>query len=219
MISFGIISEGRTDQIVIDAILHGYFHPKDLTVNYVQPSPILSETPAGWGHVFNCLKNLDAEGTLQYNNYLVIQIDADKQDDYGVPSQALSDIDRVLNIIEKLKNSINKDFYTANQNRFIFAVALDTIECWILPLLYIDDRSQKTTGCLESANRALRKSGNNGLSAGDKMFPRSFVDVTRDYRKKRILIQHHDKNISLKYFISQLEVIDKNTNPVQVENI
>ncbi|WP_413261147.1 hypothetical protein [Floridanema flaviceps] len=37
MISFGLITEGLTDQIVIEDILSGYFNTDDIIVNPLQP--------------------------------------------------------------------------------------------------------------------------------------------------------------------------------------
>ncbi|MFB2875510.1 hypothetical protein [Floridanema aerugineum] len=37
MITFGLITEGLTDQIVIEDILSGYFNTADIIVNPLQP--------------------------------------------------------------------------------------------------------------------------------------------------------------------------------------
>src|SRR5262245_19879490 len=86
LLKFGVIAEGPTDQVVIENILVGYFGEDNIVVNPVEPPRPLDETPGGWGRVIKCLERDDHEGFLQYNDYLVIHIDADTQDDYGVPS-------------------------------------------------------------------------------------------------------------------------------------
>jgi hypothetical protein len=85
VLKFGIIAEGPTDQTVIENILLGYFEDQEneVFVQYVQPPRPLTETPAGWGHVFKSLERKDYEGALQFNDYLVIQIDTDVQEEPG----------------------------------------------------------------------------------------------------------------------------------------
>ena len=151
MLTFGVIAEGPTDQTVIENILLGYFKDQEdePDVRYIQPPRPLTETPAGWGHVFKSLERKDYEGALQYNDYLVIHIDTDVQEEPGfdVPRREgrtqLSIPDRVDRVIARLKRDIDAAFYQANAHRILFAIAVDTIECWLLPLLYRDTKSSE----------------------------------------------------------------------------
>jgi hypothetical protein len=213
MLKFGIIAEGPTDQTVIENILLGYFESQEdePAINPIQPPRPLLETPAGWGQVFKSLERKDYEGALQYNDFLVIHIDTDVQEEpgFGVPKRdgekELAVSDRVDRVIVRLKEDIDNDFALANAHRILFAIAVDTIECWLLPLLYGGKKSAKTTGCLESANRALRKANVNALSAGEKKFIQAYDEASSSYRKRKTLNKHHDKNPSLKLFIRQLD--------------
>ena len=152
---------------------------------------------------------------LQFNDYLVIHIDTDVQEEpgFGVPrrdgGKELSGSDRVDRVIARLKRDMDAGFYEANANRILFAIAVDTIECWLLPLLYSDKKAGKTTGCLESANRALRKTNQNALSAGESKFIHSYEKASSGYRKRKTLIELHGKNPSLELFIKQLDTLQK----------
>jgi hypothetical protein len=213
VLKFGIIAEGPADQTVIENILLGYFQhqEEEPAINPIQPPRPLTETPAGWGHVFKSLERKDYEGALQYNDYLVIHIDTDVQEDPGfdVPRRSdgkpLTVSERVDRVIFRLRQDIDEVFYQTNANRFLFAIAVETIECWLLPLLYGDNKAAKTTGCLESANQALRKSDRNALSSGERKFIRAFEEASSGYRKRKTLIELHDKNPSLELFIKQLD--------------
>lgn len=215
MLKFAIIAEGPTDQTVIENILLGYFEAEEdePVIQYIQPPRPLTEAPAGWGHVFQSLRRKDYDGALQYNDYLVIHIDTDVQEEpgFGVPrregGRELSISDRVDRVIARLKQDIDADFYRANADRILFAIAVDTIECWLLPLLYPGNRVAKITGCLESANRALRKADQDGLSAGQSKFIRAYDTASSGYRKRKTLIQHHRRNPSLELFVKQLEAL------------
>jgi hypothetical protein len=226
MLTFGIIAEGPTDQTVIENLLLGYFEDQENepVIQYIQPPRPLTQTPAGWGHVFKSLERKDYEGALQYNDYLVIQIDTDVQEEPGfnVPrregGKELSVLERVTRVIEKIKEFIDVAFYEANKHRILFAVTVDTIECWLLPLLFGNKKAAKTTGCLESANQALRKADENALSAGENKFIRAYEKASRGYRKRKTLIKLGNKNPSLELFIKQLDDLQNmiNANPPAV---
>jgi hypothetical protein len=215
VLKFAIIAEGPTDQTVIENILLGFFEDEEdePVVQYIQPPPHLTEAPAGWGHVFKSLERKDHEGALQYNDYLIIHIDTDVQEEPGfnVPrreeGKELSLSDRVDRVIARLKASFDSGFFQANAHRILFAIAVDTIECWLLPLLYRNKKAAKTTGCLESANQALRKADRAALSTGDRKFIQAYEKASAGYRRRKTLIELRDKNPSLELFVKQLETL------------
>jgi hypothetical protein len=221
VLTFAIIAEGPTDQTVIENILLGYFEDQEdePAIQYIQPPRPLTETPAGWGHVFKSLERKDYEGALQYNDYLVIHIDADVQEEPGfdVPrrekGKELSVSDRVDRVIARLKQDIDTGFFQANAQRILFAIAVDTIECWLLPLLYDKKKAAKTTGCLEAANQALRNTDRDALSAGKNKFVPAYEKASSGYQKRKTLIELHGKNPSLGIFITQLEVLPNRLTP------
>ena len=213
MLKFGVIAEGPTDQTVIENILLGFFEDQEEepAIQYIQPPRPLTGTPAGWGHVFKSLERRDYEGALQYNDYLVIHIDTDVQEEPGfdVPRREngknLSVPDRVDRVIARLKQDIDRGFFQANAHRILFAIAVDSIECWLLPLLHRNKKAAKTTGCLESASQALRKADRDALSAGETKFTRAYDKASSGYQKRKTLIELHGKNPSLELFIKQLK--------------
>lgn len=215
MLKFGVIAEGPTDQTVIENILLGYLADQEdePDIRYIQPPRPLTGAPAGWGHVFKSLERKDYEGALQFNDYLVIHIDTDAQEEPGfdVPrrekGKELSVSDRVDRVIARLRKEIDPGFSQANAHRILFAIAVDSIECWLLPLLYGNKKAAKTTGCLESANQALRRTDRDALSAGDNKFILAYEKTSSGYRKRKTLIELHDKNPSLQLFIKQLETV------------
>jgi hypothetical protein len=113
--------------------------------------------------------------------------------------------DRVDRVIVRLKRDIGDEFYQANADRILFAIAVDTIECWLLPLLYKDKKAKKITGCLGSANQALRKANREALSAKENKYILAYDKASSDYWKRRTVIDIHDKNPSLELFDKQLE--------------
>lgn len=213
MVQFGIIAEGPTDQVVIENILLGYFSDREdeIGVNFVQPPRPLGETPAGWGHVFQSLQRQDCEKSLQFNDFVVIHIDTDVQEEPGfdvsrrVDGNELPLSDQVSRVIDRLKQFVDSAFYAANSHRILFAIAVDSIECWLLPLLYNDNRAHKVTGCLDTANRELRRRNMNGLSAAGEKFLQAYDEASSPYRKRRKLLDRGPENPSLQLFLDQLQ--------------
>jgi hypothetical protein len=216
VLKFGVIAEGPSDQLVIENILLGYFQDEEEepVINFVQPLPATSNSPAspgGWTLVVESLKRGEPQKALQFNDYLVIHIDTDVQEETGfdVPRREgrseLSIPDRVARVIARLEQDIDATFYQANAHHILFAVAVDTIECWLLPLLYDNNKAKKATGCLAAANTALRKAERNGLSAGDTKFPLAYDQASRDYTKRKRLLERCNANPSLALFIEVLD--------------
>jgi hypothetical protein len=216
VLRFGVIAEGLTDQIVIENILLGYFQDEEPVINFVQPLPATSgptAPPGGWTLVFESLKRGEPQKALQFNDYLVIHIDTDVQEEPGfdVPrreqGRELPIADQVDLAIVRLKQDIDATLHQARSDQILFAVAVDTIECWLLPLLYNNKKVEKTTGCLNAANSALRKANKDGLSAGETKFPRAYEKASSDYAKRKTLLERGIKNPSLALFIKQLDAV------------
>lgn len=227
MSRFAIIAEGQSDQAVLENILVGYFQKSDEEpiVNHVQPPPPTPQCPApqaGWTLVFTSLKRGEPQKALQLNDYLVIHIDADVQEEDGfdVPrrganNKELSVSERIERIIEKLKAQMDNTFYETNAHRILFAITVETIECWLLPLLHSDKKAQKIVGCLGSANIALRKAKKKGLSSGEAKFPRAYDEASHEYRTHKALRRHCIRNPSFQVFIERLDDRFKNEVTVQ----
>ncbi|MGH7173169.1 MAG: phage tail protein [Gemmataceae bacterium] len=226
MSKYAIIAEGPTDQIVLENILLGYFQndEEEPTVNFVQPPPptaVCPAPPAGWSLVFASLRRGDPQKALQFNDYLVIHIDADVQEEPGFDvsrrenNKELSVPDRIDRIIDKLKVQMDSAFYDSNAHRILFAIAVDTIECWLLPLLHEDKKAKKISGCLGAANAALRKANRKGLASGDTKFPHAYEEASREYTKHKTLRKHADRNPSLQVFIKWLDKLFRNATETE----
>ncbi|HYO74168.1 MAG TPA: hypothetical protein VEU33_49660 [Archangium sp.] len=228
MPSFGIVGEGVTDQIVVDNILLGYFGEEEPVVNYVQPpldktGETSEPAPGGWGLVLKFFELGEHRRALQFNDYLVVQIDTDvsEQKGYGVPHREggrdLEVAELVMRVTEKFKGIIGDEFWRAYGHRFLFAVAVHGIECWLLPLLYDDNRATKTTGCLDACNRERIKRNKAPLSASGRKSEtknvKAYQEAAREYAKRKRLYAVHDKNPSLALFISQLDARNVKAEP------
>jgi hypothetical protein len=226
--SFAIIAEGVTDQAVLENVLCGYFGAEEEpVVNYVQPPREATPKgqgppPGGWTLVFRSLRNGDHRKALQHNDYVVVHIDTDVSEDPGFDVSHRAADGRPLlpeELIEQVKiklvAAMDPEFYAKHAARVVFAVAVDSIECWLLPLLYDGEptKKAKTTGCLDAADRKLERQNRPKLSkAGGKVLA-SYEKASRDYAKRRKLMEHRGENPSLDVFVKNLEALSAQGDP------
>ena len=223
---FAIVAEGLTDQIILRHILLGFFSPweEEPTINFVQPlcdttGQKSAPSPGGFDQVIKYLENGRFREALQFNRYLVIQLDTDISEQYGVSKhdggQERTIEELIEAVTERLRGLLGEPILASHGHRFLFAIAVHSSECWLLPLCF--DGSQKAkqgkiAGCLAAANHALRTSGRPVLSTGEgkneHKDPAAYAALARAYGRRKTLLQHRDDNPSLRVFLHSLEQRD-----------
>ena len=218
MRKFGIIAEGVTDQIVIENILLGYFDESGLDnddIGYEQP--LLDETDqkrapeaAGWGMVFKYFELGKFKAAFQFYEHLIVQIDTDvsEQKGYDVPwreeGRELTPEELVARVVMRLTSLLSVEERAQYGERFIFAVAVHGIECWLLPLFHDSKKAEKTTGCLKSVDHELTRKNQPTLVKGEHKLPRSYAKASAPYAEPARLRKLYDKNPSLRIFVENL---------------
>ncbi|MCU0239760.1 MAG: hypothetical protein MUC29_09985 [Pyrinomonadaceae bacterium] len=215
MPNFGLITEGITDQIIIENILAGYFDDPNIVVNPVQP--LRDETDkskmanyGGWTLVFEHCRSEKFQEAFAFNDYVIVQIDTDTCDEIGYDiskteigtGRELSSDELIEKVCEKLRDLIGSDVYNEIEDRIIFAIAVHSAECWLLPIYYSDGNKSATKGCLDRLNRILARKENFTISAKDTDY---YDDVSRKYLKHKFLMSKYKDNPSLKIFIEEIE--------------
>lgn len=222
MATFAIICEGVSENLSLHAIIEKMWQT-DTYFADIQPKTEVShnhtvqEGSGGWTEVLSHCNTEVFKRALQNNDYLVIQVDTDRCDDqtFGVKKTDEKNRPRPLadiynDIILRLMQDIDRDFYEANKNRIIFAICFDEIECWFLPLFYSDKRACATTGCISKINQELSKDksgyyipekGKNGANARN-----TYQFILRKIKRKDIprISQY---NLGFKKFVEQMDSI------------
>ncbi len=207
---FGIISEGTTDQIVLENILFGFFEDKNLPVDPLQPKP---GEAGNWDKVFKYCASEDFREALtsEYRmDYLIVQIDVDFMRRQDVPDEYRFDpaqlsLENIANQMrQKLVDAIGAEFYEEHSQRIIFAIAVDSIECWFLPIYFPSKPkiSGKTTNCLQTLNPVLQAKEGFSIHAKNEKYYRI---ISKYFQKKRDLTAFSQKNASLGWFLAELE--------------
>ncbi len=209
---FGIISEGPTDQLVLENILFGFFEDKNLLVNPLQPKP---GEAGNWDKVFKYCASKDFEDALTSDfrvDFLIIQVDTDFMRRQEVPAayrfdtSSLSTSEVAAAMRNKLIEIIGADLYQQHADRIIFAIAVDSIECWFLPIYFPNKpkTAAKTTNCLATLNTVLPQVEGFSIHTKEEKYYRT---ISKKFWKKRDLKGFAEKNPSFALFMEELEKV------------
>lgn len=204
--TFGLIGEGETDQIILKQILIGFLKDKAV-VNILQPLPNES---GGWSKVLHYCKSMDFKQALSLNDFLVIQIDTDFMSGPDVPEEyriKIKDLDvekTVLAFKEKLADLIGEAFFVEYKTQIIFAIAVNEIECWLLPAYFENNKKKaaKTQNCIDTLNTVLKQ--REGFFLNDKK-TEYYEQLSRNFRKRKDILKYAQKNPSFQIFVEELE--------------
>lgn len=222
MPTFGLIAEGATDHVVLENILVGYFNDPDLDVRPL--APLRDATDAlqgfgGWYNVFEYCKSSVFKDAFIQIDYFVIQIDTDcaHEKHYDVPpvhgETTGQFIERVIAKFEGIfRDSFGGEFYELQKERILFAVSVDEIECWLLPIYLSDKKTQASTNnCIKKLNLAFSKMNQDGINPSKKN-PKMYEKLSKPYSKHKTLKVSYPQNPSFNYFVEQyLKAIPQNS--------
>jgi hypothetical protein len=222
MASFAIICEGISENLSLHAIIEKMSQTDSYFAD-IQPRTEMShghsvqEGSGGWTEVLSHCNTEEFQMALQNNDYLVVQIDTDRCDEkpFGIKkvdenNQPRTDEDVYNDIITRLLQDVDSDFYEEDKERIIFAICFDEIECWFLPLFYSDKRACATTGCINKLNQELGKEkrgyyipeeGKNGANA------RSTYQFILKKIKRKDIPRISQYNFGFQKFVEQMDSI------------
>ena len=212
---FGLACEGITDHAVLESIILGTFQELDEDeITNLQPAD--HHQRGGWGTLLKYLRNSRLKEDLEAVNYIVIQIDTDIANDANIITKdengsRLSDEEIVLNTINMLETEIknNHDDFENIKSRLIFAISVESIECWLINSLARDeseycDHSKK---CFETLKELVESIG--GLGVAKKKRPH-YLRLSRHLENEINKIEElANRDISFNKFITKL----KESNP------
>lgn len=212
----GVVAEGPTDHIVLKAIVNAVLNDLDdePLVYQLQPPVAGDDNFGGWEQVFAWLAAGRYREALQFNHdLLIIHIDTDvcELPRFGVnrldAGRPLIDAELVARVRDRLVGLIDATFLAEQGHKLVFAIAVNEIECWLLPVIFDSDqgKARKTTGCTDAASHELRKQKLDGLASGDKKFPKAYQQVARRFRKRKHVDAARAHSPSLDAFVVDLE--------------
>jgi len=112
---------------------------------------------------------------------------------------------------EKFIEFISEEFYLNFSDKIIFAISVHSIECWLLPIYYNDNKKGKMVNCLGTLNQALKKEG---FTIDEKSKDLDYYyDISKVFLKRKKLDKYYPHNPSFAIFISKLEEAN-----IQIDN-
>lgn len=215
MPTIGLIAEGPTDHVVLENILIGHFDDYDMSqyIRYLQPLRDATDaagSKGGWTRVLEYCRSTLFRDAFEENDFLIIQIDSDRLNEkpfelnLAQPVEIL--IEQAVQQFEQLIIlAFGVEFLTDHRMRIIFAIAVNEIECWLLPLLFSDKTASATNNCLFKLNQQLSTRKEKPIHPKAKAV-RQYEQLSRDFCKPKSLVVAAQKNPSLGIFSRNLDL-------------
>jgi hypothetical protein len=216
MIEFGLVTEGISDQIVLENILFGFFNNKNIPIEPLQPLRDTTDEnryvgQANWIEVFEYCQTNTFKVMVAVKDFVIIQLDTDALKGDSVPEkyrlnlQQVNLAEAVLLVKNKLIDLISIDFYEQFQHKILFAISVDAIECWLLPFYFssLKTKAAKTENCISTLNEGLKKAGHKFYIKAKE--PHFYRIASEPLKKHKELMRFYEMNASLRLFIEELQ--------------
>jgi len=193
--TFAIIAEGPSDFVVLRHILAGYFADPNIVATQLQPA--VDDTsghssPGGWYEVLRYVGSEKFIGAFERGDFVILHIDTDvcEEPHFAVSRRDTDGRSRTPDEIlalttERLIREITPEVYERFRARIIFAIAVESIECWLLPLYYTDKHREKRVNCLNDLNAALAAREGFSIDANHKQ-PKYYFKIVKRLKRKDI---------------------------------
>ncbi len=202
--TFGLISEGITDRPPIEATIGSYFLKKfsQITpvINPLQPK---DKNQGGWTRILAYCSTQEFRNSFDFNDYVIIQIDTDKHEEKGFDVKKQQDNQQlILAIQNRIIQSIGEKFYATVKDRILFAVSMDSIECWFLPFYAkTNEHKSKIKSCCTTLNQYIKKLGFTIDCKKAEGSYQYYQKVSILLSKKKAFFASYSHNESLAYFV------------------
>lgn len=221
MPSFALITEGITDQAILEILLEAHYGDvghEDIDINPLQPlrdaTDEARQAPAafgGWERVLEfCAVTERVLEALALNDYVVIQVDTDccEHPNFGVSyrdKDAERTVAELINAVrQEIISRLKIDLFQEHSSRIFFAIAVHSSECWLLALhAETSAQSKKIVSCERALNSLLSKKE----IRYEKDY-RIYTDICAPLRKAKHRATALEKNESLRIFVDSLPKLE-----------
>jgi len=145
---------------------------------------------------------------FEQNDYLIIQIDTDRLNEPPFELNLNQPVETIVAaVVEKfevlMQTAFDANFWFQYREKILFAVAVNEIECWFLPLYFKDNKASATNNCLHKLNTILRKRDEKAINPAGKEY-KYYDKLSRPFCKNKTLIPVSAKNPSFHIFLETL---------------
>ena len=220
MIKIALITEGVTDQFIIKPIIENYYKDNEFRFTAIQPP--VDETDkqtsfGSWTNVINVCKNDNISELFDYNDFVVIQIDADisQEKSFDVPhlknGKQIDNKTLCENIIQKLQSFIPKPVWSEHAEKFLFAIGILTTECWLIALVDSRHSNKNIQNCLFRLNKSLAKNNKKIITPNNKnnfQSRNTYQNLAKQFKNREIINKYAKSNTGFKCFVEQISNIE-----------
>ena len=218
---FSLVAEGPTDHAVITRILAGHFDDGSVEVNLLQPNPAATQgapdTFGGWENVLAYITSSRFADAFAFTDFVIVHIDTDvcQEAKFGVAThengEPLEPRALVERVVGNLKARIGDAVWQRAGSRVLFAVSVDSVECWLLTLYAEPRKKARYHNCLKHLNDAL--TAKNQKPIGGSKQAKDYERVANPFRKSKELGQARPHNASLARFLEEVERVASAASP------
>ncbi len=222
MKTIGLVCEGVSEINIISRIVSKYLGD-DVDIRAIEPDTttkngfLVQSGYGGWEQVLRHCNDETVEQILEYNDYLVIQIDTDTCNlpGYGVNPLDANGQQKAPDVLyqdikARLLANISANVQAKYNGRIIFAICMNEIECWLLPLYYNNSNRCKTNNCIYTLNRALGKQNMGSIPPTDKNNPKArfvYGKILKIFNRKESIQDCAQYHYGFNELIKQLDLI------------
>lgn len=223
MASIGLICEGVSEINVMTRIVSKYLGD-EVFVNPIEPETkmengaLVQNGYGGWQQVLSHCNDETVERILEYNDYLVVQIDTDACIQVGYDVNPLDETGQQKTaevfyheVKERLLKNISPEVQEKYEGRIIFAICMNEIECWLLPLYYSDKNRCKTNNCIYTLNQALGKKNIGGIPEKDKNSANAryvYGKVLKNFKNRKTIQDCAQYHYGFNELVKQLDELE-----------
>jgi soluble cytochrome b562 len=221
----GIVSEGISDYWVLKHIVEIYL--KDLEAYTIPLKPKQKNNKqegfGTWQGVLEYVAGNDLmikEAVAEDCVHIIIQIDTDVSNEYGVPFNEGTDTHESL--FENVKALIDGRIHTdIKRDIIIYAICIQTLECWLIPFVCNNvGKCSKINNCIATLNNEIQPQNKHINEAGDKNSQASqnaYQFILNKKRKAKDIEKCSKYNIGFQKFIEQLDKIREEKEKIEPE--
>lgn len=209
-VKIGIVCEGISDYRVLKHITERYMRDEDVYTIPLKPKETKQGKQDGfgsWQGVLEYIKGEDRmilEAEREGCRYVIVHIDTDVREQYGIPAQFEDEETLHRNVMEMLYGYVHPDF---DKSKLIFAIAIHETECWLISFLTNDKKQcSKTDACVGVVNH-LNK-GNGFIDKDNKNAEKAIIvyeKILKNKKKAKDIKAASLGNFGFDFFIKSLD--------------
>ncbi len=217
----GVVCEGISDYKIIRHIVSRYLRDYDVYTIPLKPKMTLQGKQDGfgtWQGVLGYISGKDqliVEAVKEGCDFIIIQIDTDVCEEYGV-AKDLTNIPLFHQaVIQKLNDTLHSGI---NRNVIVYAICINEIECWLIPFVStVQTECSNSNQCINIVNRYIKTTGT--IDRDNKNSPQAQIlydKILGQKKKAKDILAASNFNYGFSYFISQLEKIKVHLNSEEI---